>query len=490
MKALFAAGVEPALDPIGLAQVFRFWVTLPPRTAFAGIQQLAPGCSMSVRDGRVTTRQYWDMDFGGVDESRSAGDYAHELLDLLLDATRLRLRADVPVAAYLSGGLDSSAVTWMAKTVSHAAIDTFSVAFDDAEYDERVFQEDAAHSLGTRHHVVRCGVRQIADTFSGVVWHAETPVLRTAPAPMLALSGAVRDAGYKVVLSGEGADEMLGGYDIFKEAKVRAYCASQPASRRRPQLFRRLYPYLPGVQRQPAQLLERFLHTSAGDIEHPFFSHLPRWNMTSRLQLLFSDDTLKHIRGYDPYEDVRQCLPEAFGSWDPLARAQYLEAKLLLPGYILSSQGDRMAMGHSVETRMPFLDYRVVELATRMPARFKMKALTEKYLLKQCMRGHLPASIVARPKQPYRAPGGCGFFSAVQHVSAALSGGAVSESGVFNPRAVAALTAKFHGDRAIGARDDMALAGVLSTQLLMQQFVRDFPKQAKRHRNAHRATAA
>jgi asparagine synthase (glutamine-hydrolysing) len=493
IKALFAGGAVAKIDPIGLTQIFTFWTTLAPRTIFSGIEQLPPGCSMVVRDGAISVRKYWDIDLSADEDStRTDEDYAHELMDLLVDATRIRLRADVPVGAYLSGGLDSSAVAMLATRFAATEIDTFSVTFDDPEFDERLFQEQAARHLGTRHHVLSCATEQIAEAFSDVVWHAETPVLRTAPSPMFLLSRVARDHGYKVVLSGEGADEVLGGYDIFKEAKVREYCARRPASRSRRHLLRRLYPYLPGLQRQPDSLLARFFHASPDDVRQPFFSHLPRWNMTSKLQLMFADAIRTQLDGYDPYEDLARCLPDQFHEWSMFARAQYLEAKFLLPGYILSSQGDRMAMAHSVEVRMPFLDYRVVEFASRVPPRLKMKALIEKYLLKTCMRGHLPPAIVNRPKQPYRAPEGRSFFErtppdAVRH---ALSPDIVADNGIFDPGAVAALTAKFRDSRAIGVKDNMGLTGVLSTQLLMQQFVHDFATHVDRHRHAHRAAAA
>lgn len=492
IKALFAGGAIPQLDPIGLAQVFTFWTTLAPRTIFDGIQQLPPGCSMVVRDRTISIRQYWDIDFSPKENAaRTEDDYAHELMDLLVDATRIRLRADVPVGAYLSGGLDSSAVTMLAAKFA-AELDTFSVTFDDPEFDERPFQEQAARHLGTRHHVLSCAPAQMAHAFPDVVWHAETPVLRTSPAPMFLLSRAARDKGYKVVLSGEGADEILGGYDIFKEAKVREYCARRPASSSRRHLLRRLYPYLPGLQRQPDSLLARFFHATADDVAHPFFSHLPRWNMTSTLQLMFAEGVRKQLDGYDLWEDLGRILPDGFHEWSTFARAQYLEAKFLLPGYILSSQGDRMAMAHSVEVRMPFLDYRVVEFASRVPPRLKMKALMEKHLLKKCMRGHLPPEIVNRSKQPYRAPEGRSFFEGAlpDVVRHALSPDVVEDHGTFDPGAIAALMAKFRGGRAMGIKDNMGLVGVLSTQLLMQQFVRDFATHVQGHRHAHRAAAA
>ena len=478
IKALFThEGVARDLDHQALAQVFTFWVTLPPRTAFAGVHQLPPGHSMIVgQDGSVRIRQYWDFNFDANDDSNQPEDeYAEQLRDLLTDATRLRLRADVPVATYLSGGIDSSVTTAVVKTITSAPVETFSVAFADEEFDESPFQQMLASHVGVERHVVRCSRDDIARVFPDVVWHAETPLLRTAPAPLFLLSELVRRSGYKVAVTGEGADEAFGGYDIFKEAKVRAFWARQPQSRLRPLLLRELYPYMPALQRQSDAALRGFFQVSNETANDPLFSHLPRWTLTSKLQLLFSGDTRDALRGYDPIDDIRRTLPPAFPTWSLFARAQYLEAKFLLPGYILSSQGDRMAMANGVEIRMPFLDYRVLEFAGRLPERLRMKTLNEKYLLKKAMGRDIPPAIVQRPKQPYRAPDGKTFTTAAaEEYAGALSPRTIAGDGIFDPRAVSMLTAKFRQGGGIGVKDDMALVGVLSTQLLVDQFVRDF----------------
>ena len=489
VKALFTNPAVPRrLDVAALSQICTFWVTLAPRTPFEGIRQLPPGHSMVVAEGTVSVHKYWDMDFTpDVPGRRTAEDYVDELSALLVDATRIRLRADVPVGAYMSGGLDSSAVAAIARQLT-PDLETFSVQFSDPQFDESRFQADVAQHLGTSGHVLSCTDDDIATAFPAVVWQAETPVVRTAPAPLLLLSALARRTGYKVVLTGEGADEMLGGYDIFKEAKVRAFCARRPASRLRPQLLHRLYPYMPELQRQSNGILGKFFQASPDDVADPFFSHLPRWKMTSRLQRLFSAETRNRLRDHDPLEEMRRSLPDAFAGWSPVARAQYLEAKFLLPGYILSSQGDRMAMANSVEIRMPFLDYRVVEFAGRLPDRFKIRVLDEKHLLKRCMRAHLPQSVLARPKQPYRAPG-AGSLVAAEHgyLDRELSAACIEDHGIFDPQAVGVLTSKVRDRRTAGVADDMAFVAVLSTQLLMDQFGRGFPG-GSRKRTYDRAT--
>src|SRR2546422_6677918 len=482
IKSIFALpGVSREIDPVALDQIFPFWVTIPPRTAFEGILELPPGHSMTVHDGKVTVKRHWTLDYGASAETAanvpgSEEEYAGKLLELLVDATRIRLRADVPVGAYLSGGLDSSVVTALIRRFTDTPLRTFSVTFDDPEFDERAYQQEVVRFLGTDHQEVRCTYEGIGRVFPEVIWHTEKPILRTAPAPLYMLSGLVRKEGYKVVLTGEGSDEMFGGYDIFKEAKIRRFCAAHPQSTTRPLLFRRLYPYQPYLQGQSDAYLRAFFHVRPHELKSEFFSHLPRWELTSKLKMFFSEDIKSQVRSHDGYADLRSTLPPGYSAWDAFCRAQYLEAAYLLPGYILSSQGDRVAMAHSVEGRFPFLDYRVVEFAAGIPPYLKMKVLNEKYLLKRCANGLIPPSVMKRPKQPYRAPDGKSFFhgSPLEYVDVLLSSDRIQQDGLFDSLAVKSLVQKFRQGRAIGVRDNMALVGILSTQLVVEQFVRNF----------------
>ena len=306
---------------------------------------------------------------------------------MLEDATRIRLRSDVPVGAYLSGGIDSSFITALIQRVHKGKLKTFSVAFDDAEFDESAYQQSASAFLSTEHQQVRCSYQDIGQVFPQVVWHAEQPILRTAPAPLFRLSSLVHESGFKVVLTGEGADEILGGYDIFKEAKIRRFWAANLDSRKRPLLLKRLYPYMQNLQTQSDVYLKSFFNTSESDRESPFFSHLPRWQLTSMLKMFFSKDVRSQLASRDVYRDLRDALPDEYSGWPHFCQAEYLETAYLLPGYILSSQGDRMAMAHSLEGRYPFLDHRVVKFAGRLSTSLKMKVLNQKFLLKRAAKG-------------------------------------------------------------------------------------------------------
>jgi asparagine synthase (glutamine-hydrolysing) len=275
---------------------------------------------------------------------------------------------------------------------------------------------------------------------------------------------------------------MLGGYDVFKEAKLRRFWAAAPRSPWRPLLLRRLYPWLPNLQRQPEAYRQAFFHVTPEDLASPFFSHLPRWALTASIKRLFAPDVRAALASRDVYAELRDRLPARYGDWPPFCQAQYLETTGLLPGYILSSQGDRMAMAHGVELRSPFLDHRVVSFAAGLPPALKMRVLDEKHLLKRATAGLIPPAITARAKQPYRAPEGASFFTgrAPDYVDALLAPDRIARDGIFDHTAVARLVAKFREGRAIGIKDGMALVGVLSTQLLIQHFVQP-PEEGDEH---------
>jgi asparagine synthase (glutamine-hydrolysing) len=489
IKALLEVpGIGAELDPVALDQIFTLWTPIAPRTAFKGVLELEPGHLMIARNGRTETRPYWVLDFPDAGDHVEADQAVREeeLRALLTDATRLRMRADVPVGAYLSGGLDSSLIAALAAPMAPNGLNTFSVTFDDAEHDESAFQRQVADALGTRHHAVASGSADIAASFPDVIRFTERPVLRTAPAPLYRLSGLVRDAGMKVVLTGEGADEVFAGYDIFREARVRRFCARQPGSKMRPHLFRKLYPYLPGLKQQSAEYLAAFFGAGNDPAGDPLFSHRPRFRSTAAAKIFYSDELRATLGSYDAAEELASRLPANFGRWHPLHQAQYLESRFLLPGYILSSQGDRMAMAHGIEGRFPFLDHRLVEFASRLAPGMKLKGLDEKHILRRVARDLLPDVISKRPKQPYRAPDSRSFTGndAQAYVGEMLGEQAIAASGLFNPKAVAKLHQKCRLAPVSGFRDNAAFVGILSTQLWLKGFTRSAADEAHPVRKA------
>ena len=468
-KGLFAAGeVEARPDPVGLDQVYTFWAAVPPRTVFRGVQQLEPGCWARWRDGRLETRRYYRMAYDPAAES--APDEMARLDELMQTGVSLRMRADVPVGGYLSGGLDSSITCALAARMSPYSLRTFSVTFADPALNEAEFQQCVAQWVGSEHAIQTIGASEIASVFPEVVWHTETPLVRTAPAPLYLLSRLTRERGIKVVLTGEGSDELFWGYDLFKETAVRLFCARQPESAVRPRLFDRLYPYL-GSKARSGDFWRRFF-LNAGAPDDPLFSHVPRFLLTSRIKDLYAPDARDTVRSYDAMEDLRSGLPADFSRWRPLARAAYLEMVTLLSPYLLSSQGDRVSLAHGVEGRYPFLDHRLFEFAAALPDRAKLRGLKEKDVLRRWAADLVPSGVLARRKQPYRAPDVPPFFGEGQpeYVRQALSAESLDAAGVFEPRAVADLMSRAAGGRVRGFRESQAFVAVLSTQLWWQRF--------------------
>jgi len=482
VKAILAdSRVSAEMDLVALDQVFTYWSPLSPRTAFRGIHQLPPAHYLLVRDGRVTIKRYWSITFPEGTRSnghRSLEDYVQEFRELLTDAVRVRLRADVPVGAYLSGGLDSSTVAALVRRLGISHLDTFSIAFSDPEFDERSHQENMARFLGTRHQVVVATHADIGRVFPEVIWHTEMPITRTAPAPMFLLSKLVQSHHYKVVLTGEGADEFLAGYDIFKEAMIRRFWARCPGSQRRPLLLRRVYPDIPSLSAGPPAYLSAFFGRGLEEHNRPCFSHAIRWQNNRRNCRFFSDELSRALRREQEENDNLPVLPAAFEHWHPLAKAQYLEIEVFLSQYLLSSQGDRPAMAHSVEGRFPFLDVRLVEFCNRLPPRYKLNGMTEKFLLREAVRDWLPREICQRPKRPYRAPIHRSFFNDTtqDYVMDLLSPGSLKTNGLFRPNAVGQLVTRIRNGSALGETDDMALVGMLSAQLVHRQFISRFQR--------------
>jgi len=481
IKAVLAAVGRREIDIEALSQVFVFWTTLAGRTVFKGVSELPPGHFMLVKAGLTQPERYWSIPFYPPEDTgrNSLAAAAEELRELLTDAVRIRLRADVPVGAYLSGGLDSSITSMLIARHYDTHLKTFSMGFREERFDETTYQEEMIRYLGVDHRRVMIDNQQIRGFFPETVWHCEKPLLRTAPVPLFMLSDLVRREGYKVVLCGEGADEIFGGYNIFKEAKIRCFWGRQPDSTLRPLLLEKLYPFIFKNPSRGRMFLQHFFSFKPEDLGDPFFSHLVRWQNGRKNLTFFSDHAIAALSCYDPLVELEARLPQSFFSRDPVSRAQVLEMEIFLANYLLSSQGDRVAMAHSVELRHPFLDFRVIDFSFGIPVKWKLRGLNEKYLLKKAFSGLVPRSITDRAKQPYRAPIR-ELFSAGErsdYVDDLLSEEYLKRSGYFSPDKVGRLLARYRrpDDGYPSEQQDMAFVGVLSTQILHRQFVEGIP---------------
>ena len=465
-----------------MSQVYTFWTAISPNTVFKGIYELPPGHFATFSRKGFAIERFWELSFNKPESTLSFLDSVDRFHELFSDAVRIRLRADVEVAAYLSGGIDSSATVAYIKDIEPGILNTFSIGFEEKDFDESVYQNEASKYFGTTHKSMICTSKDISDSFPKVIWHSETPILRTAPAPMLLLSELVRKNNIKVVVTGEGSDEILAGYDIFKEAKIKRFWASQPESKIRPLLLKKLYPYLSQMKDVNPKLLRSFYGYKLEDINNPFYSHLLRWNNSNHIKKHFSESTKQTLKDYSVLDELEKKLPSNFDSWDQLAKSEWLETTIFMSGYLLSSQGDRMGMANSIEGRYPFLDYRVIEFCSSLPADYKLKGLNEKYLLKRLLKNRIPESIIKRSKQAYRAPIKSVFLSdkSADYVKEMLSESYFRKADIFNFDSVSGLISKIEKTGVSSEIENMVLSSVISTHLLYYQFIEDQNKEFNR----------
>jgi asparagine synthase (glutamine-hydrolysing) len=468
--------VNREVDKKGMDQIFTFWTTLPGRTFFKDILELPAGSYISISGGHVNVNQYWDFDFALPDEqvkynSNEVTSYSKELL---MDSIGIRLRADVPVGCYLSGGLDSSGITTLVRNNFNNKLNTFGIRFEDEDFDEGQFQNEMVSKLNVEHKEIIAQNKNIGELVPDVIWHTEIPLLRLSPVPLYMLSNLVNQSGFKVVLTGEGADEVFGGYNIFRETLIRSFWAKYPDSSMRPRLLEKLYPYIFKDKRNKATL-RSFFKTGIDKPDDPFFSHLIRWNNTARIKKFFSDDVIDSSRNNDTFLDLKELIPEKFSRWDALSKAQYLEMKIFMSDYLLSSQGDRVAMAHSLEIRMPYLDYRLIEFIGKVPSYLKIRGLTEKFILKKLYKDILPDSILNRQKHPFRAPIKNSLLNNnLQFVDYYLSDEKLKSYSLFNPSMVKLLRNKLTKAEKASEFDNMALVGILTTQIVKDIFIDNF----------------
>jgi asparagine synthase (glutamine-hydrolysing) len=277
------------------------------------------------------------------------------------------------------------------------------------------------------------------------------------------------------VLTGEGADEIFGGYNIFREVKARHFLARQPESRMRLMVFRKLYPYIFKDSRAGA-MQQSFFVANLDNLGDPLSSHMIRWQNTGRIRRFLSEGVRAAFDFEVCVERIRRALPASFDSWDSLSKAQYIEMVIFMSNYLLSSQGDRVAMAHSVEIRLPFLDFRLIEFMSRVPPGLKIFGLKEKYILKKTFSDLVPAAILKRDKHPYRAPISQSFFHPRSYPSLSeyLSADCLKRSGLFDVKKAGLLQTKIRKQANTSEVDNMALAGILSTQIIHDQFIARF----------------
>ncbi len=410
IKALLAAGVPARWDRDAFFHANHFLVIPQDRTLFDGIYQVPPGHFLLATGSQVRLIRYWDFNYPLADEGgRTDGpdaEYAEQFRHELDEAVRLRLRADVPVGCYLSGGIDSCAVLGLAAAHRSDPIRAFTLTFEQSGYDEGAIAREMAAHAGAEFHPIPIRQSDLADHFADATWQAETLCVNAHGVAKYLLSRAVRHAGYKVVLTGEGSDEILAGYPSFRRDMVLHNSQGQD----------------PGAVRLLLEALEASNPVSRGlllpDGEarplasvHRALGFVPSWlealaTAATRLRALFAPDFAAELAGRDPYRVFLNGLDVAgqLAGREPVNQSLYLWSKAYLASYVLAVLGDRMEMAHSVEGRLPFLDHHVVELARDLPLSQKIRGMTEKYVLREAARPVLTATVYGRQKHPFLAP--------------------------------------------------------------------------------------
>lgn len=478
IKSIFTQkSVARNIDSATLNDILTFWTPIGGNTFFQDIKELQPGHFLKISTTKQTLNKYWELPFVQNEDKLnwSIDRISEEINSILLDSIKLRLRADVSVGAYLSGGLDSSAIAATVKQGLNNSLKTFGIRFSNSEYDEGNFQKIFVDRFLTEHHEVMSNSENISKHFSDILWHAEKPMLRTAPVPLYLLSKLVKKNNIKVVLTGEGADEIFGGYNIFREAKVRWFWSRNKASNLRPMLLARLYPYILKDERLK-EINKSFFGQGLEDSDSNYFSHQIRWDNTSKIKRFLSKDFVYLKEDYDS-NYFNTSLPNDFDQRDYFEKAQYFEVNTLLSNYLLSSQGDRVAMANSIEIRFPFLDHRLIEFMAKIPSRLKIYGMNEKFLLKRSFKEKLPKSIVLRSKNPYRAPIKQSLLSKSnsENLERYCSPESLKKTGIFDPKYTTKLFKK-NSKSSSGSSEweSMAICGIYSTQIICDKFISNF----------------
>lgn len=458
--------IEP--DRRGLDYYFNFFCLPNDRTCFAGIHMLPPGHQIMVRDGRVTKRCYWDLDFPDAGEERKfqqVENAEEELEHLLQESVKRRLISEVPVCCYISGGLDSTTVLGLVSRVRETPIQSFSIALNrSGPIDERDQAEESAKVLNCPLEVLSLDSEQIANSFPEQIMAAEGPVFDTSAACLMLLAKRVREMGYKVALTGEGADELLAGYVWFRYTH-RFQIPGQPVQR----FLRRLAPFAVGGGRSHQHPMNAFHGVRVAQQNSYDLIGQAR-------EVLYSPDMWRDVGDYSPYDDVPGVAQERIKRWTPLNRSLYAGYKIMLPGLLLAAKSDRITMNSSIEGRYPFLDERVVEFCSQIDPNLKLHGKENKWLLRRVAARTLPPQIANRPKTMFRAYLTANFLGPNRPawVDQLLSEESLRKTGYFRPDGVKVARQAQQSMKKRSLRKyilDTGLMGVISTQLWHQLYI-------------------
>ena len=406
IKSLLAAqAVIPRINFTALPDYLANHATSGEQTLFSGVKRLLPGHSLTWRDGKIEIQKYWDISFlpGAESPRKTDAEYIDEWRELFRTSVRLRLMADVPLGMFLSGGIDSSAIAAMMSGMVSEPIKTFSVAFEDREANELEYARLVARTFKTDHHEVVVSPDEFFAALPKLVWHEDEPIAHLASVPLYFVS-RLAEKHVKVVLTGEGSDEMLAGYYRYRKTVYNLSFGQKYNSLTTDSMrsgVRNAIARLDKGSRVRQKLSRTFLSRPA-DIESLYFDNFAVFPRVMQSELLASS-TLERTAPNDPYTDIRNYAAQTDAE-TLLDKLLYVDMKTYLHELLMKQ--DQMSMAASVESRVPFLDHKLVEFTARLPTRLKLRGWTTKYILRESMKSILPSSIISRPKMGFPVPFG------------------------------------------------------------------------------------
>lgn len=431
IKALLSSGLVDAVpDHQGIDYLFNFYGAGTHRTFFKDIKLLPPGHFLRIKDGHVSLHCYWDIDFPDAGQERQVSDpqiLIDEFKTILQRSIRRRLHSDVPVVSYLSGGLDSSVILGLGCEQNGSPLPSFTIGMDSSTGpNESADATEVAKLFGSKLTTVHMNTDKIVASFPEFITAAEGPVIDPSCAALMQLAHEINRQGFKVALTGEGADEALAGYIWFKAQRIDNMLG--PASR----LLRRLLQYtIVGSKGRGKPIAEKAVKGTRPAQQHMYEA------MSMSRESFYSDHMWRMLEGHDPYEDL--VIPnERIASWDPLNQSLYVGYKIMLAGMLLIAKGDRIAMNASVETRFPFLDDELIQFCAQIAPKYKLNGFTDKWLLRQVAHQALSPIIAKRAKSMFRSKLSQLFLTENRPawVDQLLSEESLKRSGYFDPKAV------------------------------------------------------
>ncbi len=459
---LEAEAIKPEINYNALPDQFANHGTSGDETLYQGVKRLLPGHTMVWKDGRIDISEYWDLAFEPK-EHLSDVKYIREWRELFRESVRLRLMADVPLGMFLSGGIDSSAIAAIMSRMVSERVKTFSVGFHEREANELEYARLVSKSFGTDHHEIVITPNEFFEALPNLVWHEDEPIGFIASVPLYFVSKLAAEH-VKVVLTGEGADETLAGYGRYKKAlKLLSYGdkyeSLTPAFLR--DAVRGGVATLPGSLNQ--KLTRTFLSREA-DIENLFFDNFSVFSRSVQASL-FSADTRSRIQDLDPYTGQNRWI-EKVDAEDTLDKLLYADTKTYLHELLMKQ--DQMSMAASIESRVPFLDHKLVEFTARMPHEMKLRGGTTKWILRQAMKGILPDEIIHRKKMGFPVPVGNWFRGPFKHIiDEYVLGSRAMGRGIFDPGYVKSLVARHNA----GENHDERLWSLLNFEIWQRRFI-------------------